>query len=192
MSNNQFFLIDFKFARGSLHVDPINLDANYISLHRGEYVPETPIVCLRQSGSYPMDLIGTTYAILLLVSDYFLSVLETNRFTGWSLYPVDVYGKNKELVPGYHGLAITGRSGPLNNSGTLPIVHIPRVSGGKPTKWKVGAHIDISTWDGSDFFLPAGYQGVIVVEAVRRALNAAKVKNVGFKPISQLEFPVLY
>jgi hypothetical protein len=53
--------------------------------------------------------------------------------------------------------------------------------------WK-GLFFDPESWDGSDFFMPAERVGyVFVVEAVKRAFERAKIRNVEFKPLDQFE-----
>lgn len=70
------------------------------------------------------------------------------RLTGFSTYPVRPT-HNRKPVPGYRGLAVSGRCGRVDESrGTWLEVN-------KPFRRRVlrGMYFDEKSWDGSDFFL---------------------------------------
>ncbi len=53
--------------------------------------------------------------------------------------------------------------------------------------WK-GLLFDPALWDGSDLFMPAQRFGFIfVVEAVKKAFERAKIRNVAFTALDQFE-----
>jgi hypothetical protein len=135
------------------------------------------------SGSTAHDLIGTTFTSLLLVSDKTIGVL--SGFSGWTTYPVEVYGKRGELIPGYHGLAVTGRCGPIDYTKSTPRVCEPPIPGGGRSRQWFGLCFDEKTWDGSDIFVPEGTHMNVVVEAVKVALEKAKITNIEFEPLSE-------
>ncbi|KFE63497.1 hypothetical protein [Hyalangium minutum] len=132
----------------------------------------------------PVEVIWATYAAPIIVSDSVVHLLRSHSFTGWSLYDVTVHGKQGELLPGYHGLAITGRCGAIDWSKGLaePKVYPARVS----TVWK-GLFFDPASWDGSDLFVPTNGNYVCVVEAVKKAVKKAKVRNAVFEALDQFE-----
>lgn len=156
-----------------------------LGLIRAEFHPAHPIKAEWAMGSaQPVEVIWTTYAAPIIVSDSVVQLLRSHGFTGWSLYDVTVHGKQGEPIPGYHGLAITGRCGAIDWSKGIaePKVYPARVS----TVWK-GLFFDPASWDGSDLFMPANTALVCAVEAVKKAFKKAKVRNVVFEALDQFE-----
>src|SRR4051794_1389400 len=78
------------------------------ALTRGEVNPAEPLRFRWVEGSRPYDLIGTTWAVLDIVSERFVAVLRDAGFSGWSIYPVDLRDGDGTALRGYHGLAATG------------------------------------------------------------------------------------
>lgn len=155
-------------------------------LTRAEVCPAHPVtVEWEMGGARPGEVIWTTHAAPIIIADSVGQLLRSHGFTGWSLYPVSVRDKQKQLVPGYGGLAVTGRCGNLEQSMS---VEVPRIfPGGVFPVWK-GLLFDPASWDGSDFFMPAQRFGfVFVVEAVKKAFERAKIRNVKFTPLDQFE-----
>lgn len=177
------------FKRGALHVRARDEIKEPLALLSGDSVPSTPLVFEHHSGGKPRDWVATTWTILDLVSEHFCSVLRDGRYTGWKTYPVDLHGKGDERIDGYHGLAITGRCGPIDDSKSVETWREPRVvrkPGQRVQVW-VGLYFDPGTWDGSDLFVPEGTAMIIVVEAVKKALEKAKVSNVRFTRLTEYE-----
>jgi hypothetical protein len=175
--------------RTALHVRPRNPDAieDHIGLQLGAWVPHTPIVyefCKGASGSTAHDFVGTSLTSTPLVSDLVVSVFRS--FSGWTTYPVEVYGKKGELIPGYHGLAVTGRCGPIDDSRSVPRICEPPVPQGRVSRKWFGLFFDEKTWDGSDVFLSESATHLTFVsEAVKLALEKAKITNVEFTPLTE-------
>jgi hypothetical protein len=93
--------------------------------------------------------------------------------------------KQGQTVPGYGGLAVTGRCGNLDDSMS---VQVPRIYPGGIFPVLKGLLFDPASWDGSDFFMPAQrFSFVFVVEAVKKAFERAKIRNVKFTPLDQFE-----
>lgn len=174
--------------RTSLHVAPREPDEiDDFAILRGEIRPQKPLVfeyMKGASGSTPRDLVSTSLVSLRLISDRVISVLR--EFSGWGTYPVEVYGKKGERIPGYHGLAVTGRCGPIDDSRSRPAVYPPAVPQGRPTLVWIGLYFDPETWDGSDVFLPEDSANIFVTEAVKEAFEKAKITNVEFTPLTQV------
>jgi hypothetical protein len=134
-------------------------------------------------GSAPADVIRTTMAIPYIVHDRVVDIL--GQFTGWSTYPVEVYGKLEARVGGYRGLSINGRCGPIDKTKSQPIMK--KFPARMSKAWR-GLFFDPSTWDGTDLFMPHGNNGwIFVVDEVRRAFERAKVENVTFTALDQIE-----
>ena len=132
----------------------------------------------------PSDIINTTLAIPVLVSDRVVGILKAGQFSGWRTYPINLFAKDGARIPGYHGLAVHGRCGPIDNSRAVKLQAI--YPGGVFPTWR-GLFFDPATWDGSDLFMPAGEVGwILAVDAVKRAFEKAKVSNVLFTPLDEV------
>ena len=156
------------------------------ALTRAEMQPPHPITVKWTMGrAQPVEVIRTTLVAPFIVADSVVQLLRTHGFTGWSLYGVSVQDKQGQMIPGYSGLAITGRCGNIDWSQSIEVPRI-RPAGIFPV-WK-GFFFDPASWDGSDFFMPAEYVGYkLVVEAVKTAFERAKIRNVRFTPLDQFE-----
>ncbi|MFQ5423999.1 MAG: hypothetical protein ACE5F9_08465 [Phycisphaerae bacterium] len=176
--------------RTALHVRPRNDEdiEDVSALYRARVRPDKPLVFeffKGASGSTAHDFVSTGFAALLLVSNRVVKVLA--GFTGWTTYPVEVYGKNGELIAGYHGLAVTGRCGPIDDARSRPAIQPPAVPAGRPRPIWIGLYFDPATWDGSDIFLPQGNEGTFVTRPVKMSLEEAKATNVYFRPLTEME-----
>ncbi|MBN1206978.1 MAG: hypothetical protein JXB05_18990 [Myxococcaceae bacterium] len=122
---------------------------------------------------------------MLIIADSVVQLLRSHGFTGWSLYEVSIQDKQGHLIPGYSGLAFTGRCG---NIDWPQSIEVPRIfPAGIFPVWK-GLFFDPTSWDGSDFFMPAEFVGwTFVVEEVKKAFERAKIRNVDFTPLDQFE-----
>jgi len=152
---------------------------------RGEWQPPRPVVLSHCMGAAtPGEVIWTTDAFPLIVNQRVIDLLEAHHFTGWRTYPVAVHNKANAIVPGYHGLAIVGRCGPLDASRSRVVLRdFPAML----EEERVGYHFDEASWDGSDLFCSADGSGVtLCTVAVKDALECAKVPNLRFKCITEL------
>jgi hypothetical protein len=155
-------------------------------LTRAEVHPFHPVpIKWAMGSSKPMPVMWTTFVAPIIVADSVVQVLRSHGFTGWSLYDVTVRDKQDQLIPGYSGLSVTGRCGNIDWASGI---EVPRIfPAGIFPVWK-GLFFDPESWDGSDFFMPAEPVGyVFVVEAVKKALERAKIRNMGFTPLAQFE-----
>jgi len=155
----------------------------------GTLRPKKPIVVKWFMGGAPKDVIWTGHAVPVIVSDRFIEILRREKFTGWSTYPVKVYGKDCKEIPGYHGLAITGRAGPIDESKSEIVVRDPIAPGGRPLIRRKGLYFDPTTWDGSDLFLCGKWGGIFIRGNVKRTLERAKVRNVSYAVTTEVEQP---
>ncbi|MCH8806244.1 MAG: hypothetical protein IH986_09175 [Planctomycetes bacterium] len=172
--------------RTSLHVEPMHDIADPCALHWAEVRPASALAfrfMKGASGSTARDFVSTSLHPLTLVSDHVVELLRP--LSGWTTYSVEVYGKKGELIPGYHGLAVTGRCGPIDNSLSQPRVCEPPVPQGRRSRKWFGAYFDEKTWDGSDLFVPEGTAMTVVTDAVKQALLRAKITNVEFEPLTE-------
>jgi hypothetical protein len=162
------------------------LETDGCGLTRAEVHPSHPVSVEWAMGSArPGEVTWTTHGEPIVVADSVVQLLRSHEFTGWSLYEVSVRDKQGEVSPGYSGLAVTGRCG---NIEWAQGIEVPRIfPAGIFPVWK-GIFFDPASWDGSDFFMSADGSGyVFVVEAVKKALERAKIRNVKFQPLDQFE-----
>jgi len=157
------------------------------ALLRGELCSKKPVVIKWAMGGAPKDIIWTTSALPVVVSDRFIEILEEERFTGWSTYPVRVYGKDGKEIPGYRGLAITGRAGSIDESKSELVAYDPIAPEGKPFVNRKGLYFDPTTWDGSDLFLCGDCGFKFIRGDVKRALERAKIRNVSYTVTTAVE-----
>jgi hypothetical protein len=165
--------------RASLHV------TDEFALLRGEAKPDLPIAAQWAMGSSkPGDVVWTTSATPVLVSQSVVNMLHHERFTGWDALAVELREKSGSTLP-YYFLSIQGRCGPIDNTRSIKVDRI--MPGGSFPRWH-GIYFDSGTWDGSDVFTSASdVAWIFVVEAVKLAFEKAKIKNVVFTPLDQVE-----
>lgn len=107
----------------------------------------------------------------------------TNKLTGWSTYPIALYNKAGEICPGYAGLSITGRCGPIDQQGGEVV---PGQKPGKKYVLRIGLYFDASTWDGSDFFCPEGENTCkFVTERVKSLFEQNAIEGFTFTPLTE-------
>jgi Immunity protein family (Imm11) len=183
----RFFALGEAFTRLAFRVHALGDIPDPYALTRAEVVPDHPIRFHYDQGTRLYDYIGTTWAVLDLVSERMIAVLRDHDFTGWATYPIEMYDATGDLVPGYHGLAVSGRCGPIDES-MSPVMEVPPpVPGGATLPHRIGLRFWQETWDGSDIFSPEGTAWVLVAQTVRDALIKAKVRNISLTRITEIE-----
>jgi hypothetical protein len=139
------------------------------ALLAGELRPEVPVEFRHNVGSVPGDIVMGGSTDLWLISTHVRDTLVLGGFTGWATYPVVLRRKRGEEIPGYHGLAITGRAKPISQAAFLA---------GLAAHGAAGMVARLAS-DDDDLFLegrpPAA--AIVVRGNVARALRAAKVTN---------------
>jgi hypothetical protein len=176
------------FKRGAFRVRSDAVDDPF-ALTRAETRPRKPIPFVHVEGRRLYDYVGTTWAALKLVSERVIEALE--GFSGWRTYAVEIRDRNGTIVPGYRGLAVTGRCGAIDPKLSEVKVLPPPVPEGEAGPYRIGWFFHSETWDGSDVFVAGHWAAVFITEPVRDALVAAKVTNMVFEPISRIETPVI-
>lgn len=137
-------------------------------------------------GKNPKDFIWTDDTSILAVSDKFLSLLIRLKATGWASYPVVIKNNDGGSIEGYQGLAITGRSGPIDLSKSPRVQIPPSYDGGPPRFRRKGLPVDASSWDGSDLFVPTGSGYKLITERIKIALERERVSNVNIEACSDV------
>lgn len=155
-------------------------------LFRGQVSPEQPIKLVGYMGGQVTDFLWSDLVNMVCVSDRVIETLGTNEVTGWTTYPVEVYGRKGEPLPGYHGFAVTGGECRRDRSRSQ-IITKQAVPGGKPFEVYKGLYFYEEDWDGSDIFIIRRYGGIVVTEKVYKILKPAKVTNVKLTPLPEVE-----
>jgi hypothetical protein len=153
---------------------------------RAEFHPDAAVPAKwMMGGRLPSDVVWTGFAAPVLIGNRVRAVLEASGVRGWTSYPVLLTGKAGDTIPGYHGLAVQGRCGRIDNDRSAKVTKL--FPGGAFPVWK-GLYFDESSWDGSDVFMPGGQNGwIFVTEKVKAALEQANAKNLSFRSLDQIE-----
>jgi hypothetical protein len=157
-----------------------------IELFRGRLELDTPLKLGAYRGGQATDFLWSGLIPLVCIIDRVVEILRTNKITGWSTYPVEVYGRNGEHLPGYHGFSVTGNDCRRDRSRS-EILSRQAVPGGEPFDVYKGLYFYEDDWDGSDIFVVHKYGGIVVTEKVNRLLKRSKVTNVKMTPLTEVE-----
>jgi hypothetical protein len=157
-----------------------------IELFRGRLRLDTPSRLGAYMGDQAMDFLWSGLIPLVCMLDRVVDILRTNNITGWSTYPVEVYGRKGELLFGYYGFAVTGSECRRDRSRSQVITK-QAVPGGKPFEVYKGLYFYEEGWDGSDIFIVRKYGGTVVTDKVYKILRRAKVTNVKLIPLPEVE-----
>jgi hypothetical protein len=173
----QFWLLGEEFKRDALRVRADERDFDPYALGRGEWAPPAPLAFTRRQGKRPYDVVGTSNAAVVLVSDRFVEVLSDNGFTGWKTFPVVVRADEGSEMGGLNGLQLTGRAGPIRDDLSEEVILPPPTPQGKAMPHLKGLYFEPGSWDGSDVFAPGESAFFVAREPVVDALRAAGVTN---------------
>lgn len=110
----RFFVLGEDFTPRALRVKAVDELDDPAAITRAERTPPSPLRFERDEGDVPLDWLGTTWAVLDIVSDRFIACLRARNFSGWTTYAVEITAGAP--VEGYHGLAITGTLRPDRRS----------------------------------------------------------------------------
>lgn len=195
MDNKEFYRIDSKLSSSTFQAHSIGLDKVLFSdnlaaewhLILGDYSGISfPVVFKQEYGKKLQDILDTGWPSLYLISDKMKAVLEENALTGWKTFAVKVLDKQGQAIQGYHGLSITGRCGKIDYNKS-EIIEKRLVPTGPLVKYYKGLHIGLDEWDGTDFFLPEKYFGIMTTQAAAEALKKNKLTNIRLENLAEIE-----
>lgn len=166
--------------------DALTLEVSQ-SLQRAEYHPKEAVTFRHQMGNNIAEVIWTGYVACVLVSTKFRDLLERERFTGWSTYPIVLYGEDSKELQGYVGLSILGRAGVVDFTRSRIASRGPIYEGGPKWKNHLGLFFKDDLWDGSDIFMVEGRSSTFVTERVKQAVAEFNIPNVQFERLSEYE-----
>ncbi len=187
---SQFFLLEDPLADRPLRLGIVSWEDFYASWEyfRGEAKPAQPIRLKAKMGGQATDFLWSTGGDFICVSSRVVELLRQSALTGWDTYPVEVYGRKGELIPGYSGLVITGAECREDLSRSVIVDKPPRVPGGEGFQVYKGLYFYEEDWDGSDFFLVG--RRIVVTAQVYQLFKRAKVRNVMLTPLPEYETEV--
>lgn len=160
------------------------------TLVRGECAPDAPLVFDRAGGSRAVDFVAGGSVEIRFMSPRMIEILRSHGFTGWQTWPAEVHGKDGILLPGYQGLAVTGRCGGVMVD-RLTRDEVQRRLSMTGSMVKLDATwYDLSQWSGHDFFSPVGTTSVFVTRRVHDALHRSGLKGVLLEPLADVEVVV--
>ena len=188
-----FFYFNDKFAQANFLACTTELKTDENGKHpewqliRGNYDGiDFPVIFKQEGGKKLVDILGTGWCGLYLISDRMKKALKENHLTGWKTYPVKVYDKKGNEVFGYNGFSITGRCSELDHTKS-EIIEKQFVPNGPFSKYYKGVWID--QWDGTDFFMPANTGHHIITKKAADVLKKNKF-NVILYNIAEYETDV--
>lgn len=173
--------------RGGLHVvvdEPMSR-SDQLSIVRGVTTPSMPLGFHHSEGRKLSDFLSASYVGFNLVSNRVVELFRANAFSGWSTFPVSVRGRSGESLSGYHGLAVTGRCGHIDESMSKCLECGAPSPSGKRYRRYLGMYFREETWDKCDVFGPDDSSFVFVVEKVKGAIEAAGLTNVMFQRLDE-------
>jgi hypothetical protein len=142
-------------------------------------------------GSNTEDFVWTWYSECLL-TDHVLELFKAEGFTGFEIKPVKAgYKKSKNTPPRLWELVVTGWAGIAPPETGINLVehcescHMRRYS----TCLHPDKLIDISQWDGSDFFIVWPLvRYIFITDRVAEMIRSQRLTGAVIKPPSKLEF----
>lgn len=173
---NDFELAEAEVSRGETRIDNI-VDVNHAM---GE--------------SNPKDIIWTTNAFPLIVSERVIGILNQNKITGWEQYDVRIYNKQKELIKEkFVGIIIIGRCGFIDYSRGYLITKKVGITDSEHIK---APKFNKDFWDGSDLFMHnKNPEGKITMhryctKKVVDIFKKEKVRNIEFEKTIEIANPI--
>ena len=94
--------------------------------------------------------------------------------------------KKGQEIQGYHGLSIVGRCGKIDYSKS-EIIEKRLVPNAPLGKYYKGSYVSLDEWDGSDFFLPEKYFGIIITSRAAEVLKRNKLTNIRLENLAEIE-----
>ena len=196
MEVQDFFVFGDRYASSTLQASPMELGKNkegtydHINLIKGIYnTIDFPVLFKQDCGKKLLDILGTGWPSLYLISNKTKAILEENDLTGWKIFPIILYDKKGIEISGYHGFSVTGRCGPIDDQ-KAKIVDRQMISTGPVFKAYKGLYVGLDEWDGTDFFIPENSLFCIVTKKTANILKKDKKLNVTLENCAEFETPL--
>lgn len=157
-------------------------------LFRGYLKPAKPLKLGAYRGGQATDFLWASLVHIICVSSRVVELLTEHQITGWDTYPVEVYGRKGEPLPGYYGFAVTGPECRRDRSRSQIVDKPAPTPEGRGYRVYKGLYFDETQWDGSDLFLVRPC--TVVTERLYRLLKKARISNVRLTPLIEVEIEV--
>jgi Protein of unknown function (Gmx_para_CXXCG) len=131
----------------------------------------------------------------VVVTDHARDVLERAELTGFIFEPTDVTGalprRDGVAFPRLWELVVVGQGGPAHkDSGIAKLRECSECGLVEYSAFEHGIVVDVSRYDGSDFFTVVEYPKYILVsERAKAVIQANRLTNVTFIESTQLQWP---
>lgn len=189
---NNFYYFDSPYLSSSFCVAAIGLEHDNGDYDQDKLIESKyeginfPVVFKQTGGKKFTDILNTGWVSMFLISDNLEKLLKDNLITGWRTYPIILKDKKENQIEGYHGFSITGVSGGISyaNSKIIETRYVPE---GPIIRKYIGADIDLSKWNGGDFFIPEGTKGIVITKKVAELLEKNKISNLYLENIAESE-----
>ena len=196
MKIKDFFIFRANTNTVTFQAHPINLGSNKNgtydadSLAIGNYEGiNFPVIFKQAYGKKLLNILGTGWGTLYLISDKMKTILEENKLTGWKTFPIKLYDKKGKEIFGYHGFSITGHCGPIDYK-KAEIIDRQRIPTGPIFKAYKGMHFGLDKWDGSDFFIPGKVLFFIITDKAATIIKTDKTLNASLINCEDFEIDV--
>jgi hypothetical protein len=115
------------------------------------------------------------------------SILEENQLIGWKTFPIKLYDKKGEEIPGYNGFSVIGKCSPTKYE-NCEVLEKRLVPNGPLCKYYKGVSID--KCDGSDFVTPEGTSETFITKRAADVLKKYKISNMSLENLADREMEV--
>jgi hypothetical protein len=159
------------------------------ALVRGSLSIHEPLIFKAGRGGKATDVLWAYDVFIYFFSESLRRLLSEEGVSGWTTYPVELYDRKGNHLPGYQGIAVTGRECRRDRSRSQIVDKPPPAPGGQGRQVYRGLFFDESQWDGSDMFWVSEV-GIVVTEKLYRLFQRHKIRNVEFTPLSEVEIRV--
>ena len=156
-------------------------------LFDGECKPSNPVVLRAYMGGQATDFLWSGLPPILCISQKVVDLFTEVGFTGWKRYPVEVFDRKGELLPGYCGFAVTGKAGNHELERSQVIYRRMDEFSDQQRKYYRGFFFDESEWDDSDIFTIKDTSFIIVKRGVRDVLKHNRITNLRLTPLLEVE-----
>lgn len=158
------------------------------NLFTGQLRLGQPLKLMAYQGNLLCDFLWAGLSNIVCISGRTVQLLQENQITGWATYSVTTLGRIGEEFGGYAGFSVIGSSLQSDRSRSEIITKPPPTPAGQAYQVYRGLYFNETQWDGSDFFLVRG--NIVVTEKVYLLFRKAKISNVSFKPLTEVEIDV--
>jgi hypothetical protein len=192
---DKFYLIKDCLSNKPFRGKIVNYELASAEIARGENrINEIPKILHAMGGSKLYDIIWTTNAFPLIVSEFIINLLNDNSISGWKTYDVEIFNKEHEKIDEkYFGLIITGRCGTQDFSKSKIIED---KIGVKLVATLKGFYFQNDFWDGSDLFMcnadlnEKTTMHRFCSEKVMKLFAKEKVMNIDFLKTDEYKIPL--